>query len=106
TGRPVVDGPRGIDTRGGWVQVVAAVTPTVSIHGGFGTDNPDDEDFLTVVRRETRIDNSAISFGFQHKASAQVSWGVEYRRLETKYLIVGDKDVSHVNVGLTLYRER
>ena len=101
TGAPVLDGPRGIDTKGGWVQVVAAVTPTVSVHGGFGTDNPDDEDFLTVVRRETRIDNSAISFGFQHKASAQVSWGVEYRRLETKYLVAGDKDVSHVNVGFT-----
>jgi hypothetical protein len=100
-GTPVLDGPRGIDTKGGWVQVVAAVTPTVTVHGGFGTDNPDDEDFLTVVRRETRIDNSAISFGFQHKASAQVSWGVEYRRLETTYLIVGDKDVSHVNVGFT-----
>ncbi len=100
-GVPVLDGPRGIGTKGGWVQVTAAVTPTVTVHGGFGTDNPDDEDFLTVVRRETRIDNSAISFGFQHKASAQISWGVEYRRLETKYLIAGDKDVSHLNVGFT-----
>jgi hypothetical protein len=54
-----------------------------------------------VVRRETRIDNAAISFGFQHRASAQISWGVEYRRLDTTYLIAGDKDVSHVNVGFT-----
>jgi hypothetical protein len=100
-GVPVLDGPRGIDTAGGWVQVTAAVTPTVTVHGGFGTDNPDDEDFLTVVRRETRIDNAAISVGFQHKASAQISWGLEYRRLETKYLIAGDKDVSHLNVGFT-----
>jgi hypothetical protein len=100
-GAPVLDGPRGIDTKGGWVQVVAAVTPTVSVHGGFGTDNPDDEDFLTVVRRETRIDNAAISFGFQHRASTQIAWGVEYRRMETTYLIAGDKDVSHVNVGFT-----
>jgi len=101
SGAPVLDGPRGIDTKGGWVQVVAAVAPAVTVHGGFGTDNPDDEDFLTVVRRETRIDNSAISFGFQHKASAQVSWGVEYRRLETTYLVVGDRDVSYVNVKPT-----
>jgi hypothetical protein len=100
-GVPVLDGPRGIDTKGGWVQVVAAVTPTVSVHGGFGTDNPDDDDFLTVVRRETRIDNAAISFGFQHRASAQIAWGVEYRRLETTYLVAGDKDVSHLNVGFT-----
>ena len=101
SGTPVLDGPRGIDTAGGWVQVTAAVTPAVTVHGGFGTDNPDDEDFLTVVRRETRIDNAAISFGVQHRASAQISWGVEYRRLETKYLIAGDKDASHVNVGFT-----
>lgn len=100
-GVPILDGPRGIDTTGGWVQVLAAVTPTITVHGGFGSDDPDDDDFLTVVRRETRIDNTAISFGFQHKASAQVSWGVEYRRLETKYLIAGDKDVSHFNVGFT-----
>lgn len=100
-GVPVLDGPRGIGTKGGWVQVTAAVTPTVTVHGGFGTDNPDDEDFLTVVRRETRIDNAAISFGVQHRASAQITWGVEYRRLETTYLVAGDKDVSHLNVGFT-----
>jgi hypothetical protein len=96
-----LDGPRGIGTKGGWVQVLAAVTPTVTVHGAFGTDDPDDADFLTVVRRETRIDNTAISFGFQHKASAQITWGVEYRRLETKYLVAGDKDVSHVNAAFT-----
>ena len=96
-----LDGPRGIGTSGGWVQVLAAVTPTVTVHGGFGTDDPDDADFLTVVRRETRIENTAISFGFQHKASAQITWGVEYRRLDTKYLVAGDKDVSHVNAAFT-----
>jgi hypothetical protein len=96
-----LDGPRGIDTSGGWVQVLAAVTPTVTVHGGFGTDDPDDADFLTVTRRETRIENTAISFGFQHKASAQITWGVEYRRLETKYLVAGDKDVDHINAGFT-----
>ena len=96
-----LDGPRGIDTSGGWVQVVAAVTPTVTVHGAFGTDDPDDADFLTITRRETRIENTAISVGFQHKASAQVTWGVEYRRIETKYLIAGDKDVHHLNVGFT-----
>ena len=81
--------------------MTAAVTPAVTVHGGFGTDDPDDVDFLTVIRRETRIENTAISFGFQHKASAQITWGVEYRRLDTKYLVAGDKDASHVNVGFT-----
>jgi hypothetical protein len=100
-GVPVLDGPRGIDTAGGWVQLTAAVTPSVTVHAGVGTDNPDDEGFLTVVRRETRLANSAVSFGFQHRASTQIAWGVEYRRLETTYLIAGGRDASHVNVGFT-----
>jgi hypothetical protein len=100
-GTPVLDGPRALDSAGGWVQVLAAVTPTVTIHGGFGTDDPDDADFLTATRRESRLENTAISFGFQHKASAQIAWGVEYRRLDTKYLIAGDKDAGHVNAAFT-----
>jgi len=100
-GTPVLDGPRALDTAGGWVQVLAGLTKTVTIHGGFGTDDPDDADLFTVTRRESRLENTAISFGFQHKASAQISWGVEYRRLDTKYLIAGDKDAGHVNAAFT-----
>ena len=100
-GTPVLDGPRALDTAGGWVQVLVALTKTVTVHGGFGTDDPDDADFFTVTRRESRLENTAISFGFQHKASAQIAWGVEYRRLDTKYLIAGDKDAGHVNAAFT-----
>jgi hypothetical protein len=100
-GTPVLDGPRALDTAGGWVQVLVALTPTVTVHGGFGTDDPDDADFFTVTRRESRLENTAISFGFQHKPSAHIAWGVEYRRLDTTYLIAGDKDAGHVNAAFT-----
>ena len=100
-GTPVLDGPRALDTAGGWVQVLVALTKTVTVHGGFGTDDPDDADFFTVTRRESRLENTAISFGFQHKASAHIAWGLEYRRLDTKYLIAGDKDAGHVNAAFT-----
>jgi hypothetical protein len=100
-GTPVLDGPRALGTTGGWVQVTAALTPAVTVHGGVGTDDPDDADLFTATRRESRLENTAISFGFQHRASAQVSWGVEYRRLATIYLIAGDKNASHLNVGVT-----
>jgi hypothetical protein len=100
-GTPVLDGPRGISTQGGWVQVLVAPTATLTVHAGFGLDDPDDEDFLTVVKRETRIENTAISVGFQHKVSAQIAWGVEYRHLETKYLIAGNKTNGHVNAAFT-----
>jgi hypothetical protein len=100
-GTPVLDGPRALDAAGGWVQVTAAVTPSVTVHGGVGTDDPDDADFLAATRRESRLENTAISVGFQHRASAHVSWGVEYRRLETRYLIAGDREAGHVNAGFT-----
>ena len=60
-GTPVLDGPRALDTAGGWVQVLVALTKTVTVHGGFGTDDPDDADFFTVTRRESRLENTAIS---------------------------------------------
>ncbi len=100
-GTPVLDGPRALDTAGGWVQALFAATPTLTIHAGFGTDDPDDADFFTVTKRESRLENTAISIGFQHKASAQISWGVEYRHLDTKYLIAGDKDAGHINAAFT-----
>ena len=81
--------------------MLAALTKTVTVHGGFGMDDPDDADFFTVTRRESRLENTAITVGFQHKASAQISWGLEYRRLDTKYLIAGDKDAGHVNAAFT-----
>jgi hypothetical protein len=100
-GTPVLDGPRALDATGGWLQVTAAVTPAVTVHGGIGTDDPDDADFLTATRRESRLENTVISVGFQHRASAHVSWGLEFRRLETAYLVAGDKDATHLNAGLT-----
>jgi hypothetical protein len=100
-GTPVLDGPRALDATGGWLQVTAAVTPAVTVHGGIGTDDPDDADFLTATRRESRLENTVISVGFQHRASAHVSWGLEFRRLETTYLIAGGRDAAHVNAGLT-----
>ena len=100
-GTPVLDGPRALDSAGGWVQVLVALTSTVTVHGGFGTDDPDDADFFTVTRRESRLENTAISLGFQHKASAHISWGLEYRTLDTTYLIAGEKDAGHVNAAFT-----
>ena len=100
-GAPVLDGPRGIDTKGGWVQVTAAVTPTVTVHGGFGTDNPDDEDFLTVVRRETRHRQHRDLVRLPAQGLGADRLGRRVPPPRDDYLIAGDKDVSHVNVGFT-----
>jgi hypothetical protein len=97
----VADGPRSIRTRGGWTQVAAAMTPAVSINVAYGLDDPRDEDVQTVTRREARLRNTAASAGFQHKASAQITWGVEYRHIVTSLLVAGRKTDNHVNLAVT-----
>jgi hypothetical protein len=90
----VLDGPRSIRTRGGWTQVAGAVTPTVTVNGAWGIDDPVDEDLQAVTRREARLRNTALSTGFQHKASTQITWGVEYRHLVTSLLVAGRRPTT------------
>jgi hypothetical protein len=98
---PVLDGPRSIRTRGGWTQIVGTLTPTISLNGAWGIDDPHDEDFAAVTPREARVRNTALSVGVQHKASAQITWGVEYRHIDTSFLIAGQKTDNHVNLAVT-----
>jgi hypothetical protein len=96
----VLDGPRAIRTRGGWVQAVVPVTATVSANGGFGLDDPRDEDFVTLVKREARLRNAAVTAGFQHKAASYLTWGLEYRHITTSLLVAGRKTDNHVNLAV------
>jgi hypothetical protein len=98
---PALDGPRSIRTRGGWTQIIGTVTPTVTVNAAWGLDDPHDEDFVAVTRREARIRNTALSAGVQHKASAQITWGVEYRHIATSFLIADRKTDNHVNLAVT-----
>jgi hypothetical protein len=100
-GGPQLDGPRSIGTRGGWTQLVAALTPSVSVNGAWGLDDPRDEDFEAVTAREARVRNTALSFGVHHKATAQLTWGLEYRHITTSYLLAGQKTDNHVNLAVT-----
>lgn len=38
-------------------------------------------------------------FSFLYKLSPQLSWGMEFRRLETRYLLTGRQTANHVNLG-------
>jgi hypothetical protein len=98
---PALDGPRSIRTRGGWAQIVGTVTPTVAVNAAWGLDDPQDADFVAVTRREARVRNTALSAGVQHKASAQITWGVEYRHIATSFLIADRKTDNHVNLAVT-----
>jgi hypothetical protein len=97
----VLDGPRSIRTRGGWAQVVVPLTASLSANAAYGIDDPRDEDFVTLVKREARLRNTAVTAGFQHKVITYLTWGLEYRHIETSLLVAGRKNDNHVNLAVT-----
>jgi hypothetical protein len=97
----VLDGPRAIRTRGGWAQVVVPITASLSTNAAFGLDDPRDEDFVTLVKREARLRNAAVTAGFQHKVTTYLTWGLEYRHIATDLLVAGRKNDNHVNLAVT-----
>ncbi len=92
---------RSIGTRGGWVQL--SFTPArfdkLTLNGGFGLDDPRDADLATVSGTDVRLRNAAAMFNFIHKLSPNLSWGVEYRRLDTTWLVRRKLSNDHVNLG-------
>lgn len=95
-------GPRAIGTRGGWAQ--AGFTPPMlddhlTLYGSYGLDDPRDEDLVSLTRRDWRLRNQAFAYSFLYKLSAQFSWGIEFRRLETSYLQSGKQADNHLNLG-------
>jgi hypothetical protein len=95
-------GPRAIGTRGGWTQF--GFTPPsfddrLSIYGTYGIDDPRDSDLLSQTKRDWRLRNQAFAASFIYKLSPQLSWGLEFRRFDTFYLLSGKQAANHVNLG-------
>jgi hypothetical protein len=94
-------GPRAIGTRGGWAQL--GFTPpdmdSVTLYATFGQDDPRDEDLASVSRRDWRLRNQSFAFSLLYKLSPQFTWGVEFRRFETDYLLSGRQNANHLNLG-------
>lgn len=97
----VPGGPRSPGTRGGWAQL-GFTPPTLydrlTLYAGAAIDDPRDEDFVSISRRDSRIQNRAFEFSFIHKYTPQLSWGLEYRRLETYYIFSGRQNNNHLNL--------
>lgn len=92
--------PAGISTQGGWVQL--GVTPgsskaTLSV--AYGLDDPDDSDLASATKRNWRTRNQVLTLAASYKASAQLSFGVEYRLLETEFLLTERQKNSHLNIA-------
>lgn len=98
----IATGPRAIGTRGGWLQL--GYTPNLmsdrlTLYGSYGLDDPRDGDLISVSKRDWRLRNQAFAFNFLYKFTPQLSWGFEFRRLETLYLQSGKQTANHLNLG-------
>ena len=99
----VLLGPRSIGARGGWAQLAATAIPDhLTFYATYGIDDPKDEDLVSVTKRDWRLENQAFSLSFVNKVTAQLSWGIEVRKEETKFLQSGTRKNTHVNLATTL----
>jgi hypothetical protein len=101
----VAGGPRSIGTRGGWTQVgfVPPGQKSITLYGGFGIDDPKDEDLVSTTPLATsRLSNKSFMASFIHKLSPQFSWGLEYRRIETFYQVSREQNNNHLNLGVAV----
>lgn len=71
-----------IAARGGWIQAAVAVNP--AIHGFFtyGFDNPDNAD----LSPGDRASNSNLATSWFFDLTSELTWALEYSRLETRYI--------------------
>lgn len=95
-------GVRAIGTRGGWAQL--GFTPPVlennlTLYASYGLDDPRNEDLVSVRPRDWRTRNQGFAFNFVHRLTPQLSWGLEFRRLETEYTLSGKRSSNHINLG-------
>ena len=98
----IAGGPRAIATRGVWMQL--GFTPSVFsdrlvIYATYGLDDPRDGDLVSLTKRDWRLRNQAYAFSFLYKLSPQLTWGVEFRRFDTRYLQSGKQTSTHVNLA-------
>jgi hypothetical protein len=99
-GNLVSAGVRAVGTRGGWTQL--AFTPDVlqnrlSLYGSVGIDDPADADLTSRTPRDFRRQNFAFAFDAIYRLSPQLQIGTEFRRLQTLYLLSGERSSNHIN---------
>jgi hypothetical protein len=94
--------PEGIGTKGGWAQVGVMPTPKWTLLGAYGIDDPDDDDLKSATNRTWRSRNQVAALAVQYKASAQLSFGVEYRFIETKFLPAARQKDRHLNLAAVM----
>ncbi|MBK8149621.1 MAG: hypothetical protein IPK58_15805 [Acidobacteria bacterium] len=95
-------GVRGIRTYGGWTQV--GITPKIkgdklAFYASIGLDDPRNSDLVNTRNRDFRTRNLAWAFDTIYKFTPQLQIGLEFRQLNTDYVLSGRKRANHVNLG-------
>jgi hypothetical protein len=95
-------GVKGIRTAGGWTQI--GLTPNwnedkLTLYGSIGIDDPNNQDLINSRSRDFRSRNLAWAFDAIYRFRPQFQLGLEFRRLNTYYLISGRKRANHVNLA-------
>jgi hypothetical protein len=100
---PVLVRARAIGTRGGWAQLAATAIPEhLGLYATYGIDDPRDEDLVSVTRRDWRLRNRSYALSLINNVTAQLAWGIEVRREETKFRETGTRRNTHLNLAMTL----
>jgi len=98
----IADGIRGIRTRGGWAQLgwnIPALEDKLTIYGSAGVDDPRNEDLVTIGGRNFRTRNFGYAFDAIYQVTPNLSFGGEFRRLETSYFFTPKQQANHLNFG-------
>ena len=62
-------------------------------------DDPDDSDLASATKRNWRIRNQVLTIAASYKASAQLSFGAEYRFIETRFFLTERQKNRHLNIA-------
>lgn len=98
----IADGIRGIRTRGGWAQLgwnIPALEDKLTVYGSAGVDDPRNEDLVTIGGKNFRTRNFGYAFDAIFQATPNLSFGGEFRRLDTSYFFTSKQEANHINFG-------
>jgi len=94
-------GPLGatVRTKGGWAQLNFKPARAVTLGGGCGLDNPNDDDLRPAVGpAQGRLKNFVCMGHIDIRPSGPLVFGFEYPRLTTTYR-TGEVATNHLNVA-------
>jgi hypothetical protein len=94
--------PESISTKGGWAQLAVTPGANLTVLAAYGIDDPDDADLVSATSRNWRTRNEVVALALQYRASAQLSFGIEYRFLETRFLQTGTQKGRHLNLAAVM----